>query len=104
MKQLEQNNSVDLKIQELEDQMQAMTSIIEKLVHRISTKPPSQLMKMDTLVQDIEDDEESVSMAHTHKTHQSTVMFHHLNGFKEAAELSRSKTHFKKDSDESQQI
>ena len=35
IKQMDVNNTVDLKIQDLEDQMQVMTTVIEKLVQKM---------------------------------------------------------------------
>lgn len=55
MRQLDQNSSTESKIQELEDQMQTMTAVIEKMVLKLQEKPPAKKNQM--LVQDIQDDE-----------------------------------------------
>ena len=79
MGQLDQNSGLDLKVQELEDQIQTMTTVIEKLVLKMQTgetlSPP---MHMDLEIQEIQDEElnqESVSIAQTQK-HLSTVQMH----------------------------
>ena len=55
MKQLDQNSCTESKIQELEDQMQSMTAVIEKMVLKLQERPPAK--KKDIMVQEFQEDE-----------------------------------------------